>query len=61
MKHSQEEILKALHVIKETCVEGPCTMRCPFSNSERGCLITHGTPNGWEINDAPPTQWKGLL
>lgn len=58
MKHSQEEILKALHVIKETCDENPCDETCPFNSGQ--CLIMRTAPNGWKINEAP-VQWKGLL
>ena len=60
MKYSQEEILKALHVIKETCEENECGDRCPFNGVNVGCLISDDAPIHWKIND-PPVRWKGLL
>ena len=59
MKHSQEEILKALHVIKEVCDDFFGCVGCPFERNEE-CLITDGPPD-WLINDEPPAMWKGLL
>lgn len=63
MKHAKEEILKALHVIKDTCKENVrCDDNCPFQNSER-CLITdrQTSPDKWKINDDNVLKWKGLL
>ena len=62
MKHSQEEILKALRVIKEICNEnGYCEETCPFESEKHACLITHNYPGNWNINDESVTVWKGLL
>ena len=63
MKHSPEEILKALHVIKDECREcgGGCAEKCPFTSAEGDCLITYDSPYDWDINDDSITIWKGLL
>ena len=62
MKHTQEEILKALRVIKDECNENnKCQDSCPFSTGAMRCLIIAMTPNKWKINDDPVTHWKGLL
>ena len=56
MKHSQEEIVNALKVIKETCSEQqefePCK-RCPLSK-ERICAIQEQPPQEWEIRPNIP-------
>lgn len=39
MKHSQEKIIEALTVIKETCKENKDCNTCPFSNRGK-CLIS---------------------
>ena len=61
MKYSQEEILKALHVIKETCDDHPdfCGP-CPFCRDDE-CVINADIPSEWKINDDSITVWKGLL
>ena len=53
MKHTQEEILDALQVIKDTCVEvgeykDGC-YKCPFA--ENGlCKILDKEPYKWKLN-----------
>ena len=64
MKHTKEEILNALRVIKETCeeYEGEFEDYCPlYSGHDLGCLVTHDLPYGWKINDESLGPWKGLL
>ena len=60
MKHSQEEILKALRVIKETCKEYGSCSPCPFSRNG-SCVITNVSPHNWRINEDSIVFWKGLL
>lgn len=61
MKHTKEEILNALHVIKETCEEyDDCEDGCPFERNE-DCLIQFSYPGAWKINDGSPETWRGLL
>ena len=61
MKHSQEEIVNALKVIKETCSEqqefDPCK-RCPLSK-EGICVIQEQPPQEWEIRPNIP-EWKAF-
>lgn len=61
MKHTQEEILKALRVIKDECGEHMvCKVSCPF-NLNGDCGVNTCLPVYWEINDDSVTHWKGLL
>lgn len=53
MKHTKEEIIRALEVIKETCVERAECEGCPFFNGAVpfNCKIQHGNPEYWKINN----------
>ena len=65
MKHSKEEILTALHVIKHTCWEtyevkdgvSSC-YKCPFSDSDGHCVFVEQNPMSWDIKDDEP--WKAF-
>ena len=60
MKHTQEEILKALHIIKDVCEEHvDCENTSPFYVDDECAL--NADPTGWEINDDSVSTWKGLL
>lgn len=50
MKHSEKEIIDALNVIKDTCVESNCPRNCPFSISDE-CVIQGLQPALWEIEE----------
>lgn len=51
MKHTKEEILKALHIIKDICQdESTDCDNCPFGNDEDLCRIKDRIPANWEIN-----------
>ena len=62
MKYSQEEILKALHIIKEVCEQCNADNEdlCPFCRDDE-CVINADIPSEWKINDDSITVWKGLL
>lgn len=61
MKRSKEEILTALRIIQDECLEHDnCDGTCPFSMGPN-CLISKKTPNKWVINDETRQVWKGLL
>lgn len=61
MKHTKEEIINALKVIKGECKEAETCLNCPFSNLERDCLVQEGhSPEDWEINEEPPEMWRAL-
>lgn len=50
MKHTKEEILNALHVIKDICQDESMDCdNCPFGNEESLCLIKSSIPYHWEI------------
>jgi hypothetical protein len=53
MKHTKEEILNALHIIKDTCQEstdtyGDCLL-CPFSDGDGHCIVAEQAPSAWDI------------
>lgn len=63
MKHTKEEILNALHIIKETCEEYDVEneRECPFYGGKSGeCAVMCTQPELWHINDDVEA-WKGLL
>lgn len=52
MKHTKEEILNALHVIKDICQDESMECdNCPFGNEESLCLIKSSIPTNWIINE----------
>lgn len=65
MKHTHEEILKALHIIKDTCYESyevvdgviPC-YKCPFSDCDGHCVLAEQIPMAWDIKDDEP--WRAF-
>lgn len=50
MKHTREEIITALHIIKDTCSEFGCDL-CPFRSIDTSCIIQKELPKDWNIND----------
>lgn len=61
MEHSQEEIIRALGIIKDTCKEqterNPCE-NCPLSKNSR-CILQEQTPEEWKIKKSPQV-WKAF-
>lgn len=61
MKHTKEEILKALHIIKETCSNvtdiQDCSL-CPFSDGDGHCIVTEQAPCAWNIKSDEP--WRAF-
>lgn len=60
MKHTEEEILNALKVIKEVC-EGydPCP-NCPLYATEANCCgIQYRYAEDWELNDGT-RMWRAF-
>ena len=48
---NKEEILKAVNIIKEVCLEQKSNcMDCPFFSKD-GCYITSNYPDHWEIKE----------
>lgn len=62
MKHTQEEIIDALQVIKDTCVEVGEKLEgcdsCPFY-VDRTCVIVNKTPDEWKFNTGGPV-WRAF-
>lgn len=50
MKHTREEIITSLHIIKDTCSEFDCVL-CPFRSIDTSCIIQDEPPKDWDIND----------
>jgi hypothetical protein len=60
MKHTKEEILNALNIIRDECechVEG-CGA-CPFY-VKHTCMIKIGVPSGWRLNNDIPELWMAF-
>lgn len=52
MKHTKQEILNALHVIKDTCSNvtdiQDCGL-CPFNDGDDHCIVNEQAPIAWDI------------
>lgn len=61
MKHTKEEIINALKVIKDEC-KGHCHCdACPFYTGVVGCKVKKTSPIDWEIAELPPPEtWRAL-
>jgi hypothetical protein len=58
MKHSREEIIKALKIIQETCIEHQCE-DCPFGNDNAQCTLRDFIPVDYHINEEEPV-WRAF-
>lgn len=60
MKYSQEKIIEALTILKETYKENKDCRTCPFSE-RRNCLISSDgiRPEEWVLNETE--SWKALF
>ena len=60
MKHTKEEIINALKVIKDECFETRCN-DCPFGRGENNCKLLGTNPADWKIAELPPPEtWRAL-
>lgn len=64
MKHSKEEIIGALKIIKDECAShGECE-KCPLfydENGRRTCKLHCGkVPSIWELNEHEPETWRAF-
>ena len=50
MKHTQEEIIKALLIIQDECNAAQGCRECLFSNGN-ACNIYNKCPDEWQINE----------
>lgn len=51
MKHTQEEIINALKVIKDECESHNCCEECCFNNIHLRCMFSETFPFKWKINE----------
>ena len=60
MKHTKEEIINALKVIKDEC-RGTSCVDCSLGNNVGDCRISARSPEHWEIAELPPPEkWRAL-
>ena len=59
MKHTIEEIVNALKVIKGECYGTDCR-DCPFGNDAGNCELDACSPAHWDIADEKPARWRAL-
>ena len=61
MKHSHEEIINALKILKTTCLEQETCKNCPFcdNKTEEDCLLQKFTPMDYYIHEEE-TVWRAL-
>ena len=64
MKHTKEEIVNALKVIKEECADHVCP-DCPFfapkqSDTVSSCRIKNDAPQAWNITENKPETWRAF-
>lgn len=60
MKHTKEEIINALKVIKDECTGTQC-YACPFGNDRDECQFNEHDPSRWDIAELPPPEtWRAL-
>lgn len=59
MKHTKEEILNALQIIKDECNCRVCRM-CPFSHNGSECTIQNFVPEDWQIKMEKDSEWKAF-
>lgn len=59
MKHSKEEIMGALKVIKDECeAHYKSCFGCPFYGSR--CEVCRETPRAWKIDKPEPEIWRAF-
>lgn len=58
MVYTQEEIINALKIIKETCASINSCQKCPFYNG--ACYINRTQPEHWNIINEQPAIWRAF-
>ena len=59
MKHTKEEILNALQIIKDECAGADCEA-CPFRTVNNGCTIQFDPPEHWRIKKEKESEWRAF-
>lgn len=60
MKHTKEEIINALKVIRDVCRECITCDVCPFGKKNDICLLDEHIPDNWDITEEYPEVWRAL-
>jgi hypothetical protein len=61
MKHTKEEIVAALKIIRDECRNSEDCMLCPFGNACPHCILQDGMPMHWDIVDVEPEKiWRAF-
>lgn len=63
MKHTKEEIVAALQVIKDECTsqEGNEYIQCSFFILGKGCIVMNRLPINWDVvNIEPEKTWRAF-
>ena len=59
MKHTKEEIIGALKIIKEECeAHSNSCVDCPLYG--HGCGVLDDIPSGWSLADPEPKTWRAF-
>lgn len=62
MEHSRKEIIEALKIIKDVCIDNLECSTCPFAHIANGyvkCKLDE-EPTNWNINDEKDEIWRAL-
>lgn len=59
MKHTKEEIINALNVIRDECIGTNC-IDCPFASGVGDCRLIERSPSRWDIAELEPKKWRAL-
>jgi hypothetical protein len=59
MKHTKEEILNALQIIKDECAGADC-QTCPFRIVNNECAIGSDPPAYWQIKKEKGSEWRAF-
>ena len=58
MKHTKEEIVAALKVIRDECRNSEDCTLCPFGNACYHCVLQDGMPMYWDLEPEKP--WRAF-
>ena len=59
MKHTKQEILNALQIIKDECTCAEC-YNCPFRYNGEECAIKDYPPVDWQIKKEKESVWRAF-
>ena len=60
MSRTREEIIKALEILKDVCIESSCCVVCPLrADNDYSCSLGAFTPRNFVLNDSSK-RWRAL-